>query len=49
MDICIKIVAGLGVLGLILGLAGEPTILTGGCLLIGFALVAAAIRSKDAK
>lgn len=46
---CIILVAGIGVLGLIIGIFGEPTFLLGSCMLIGSALIAAAIEARNQK
>jgi hypothetical protein len=41
-------IAFIGLLGIILGITGEPTILLCGCVLVGSALIAASIQSlKD--
>jgi hypothetical protein len=42
----INIVAGLGILGLVIGLSKVPTFLLCGSVLIGSALIAAAIISR---
>ena len=42
---CIYIVVILGVFGVTIGVMGEPTWLLSGCLLVGSAIIAAAIVS----
>lgn len=45
----IRFVATLGVLSTLMGIGGQPTFLTCGCLLLGFSLVATAIDAKPDK
>jgi hypothetical protein len=46
---CINLVAGLGIVGITIGSMGQGMILVSGCLLVGSALVAAAIASLKEK
>jgi hypothetical protein len=43
----IGIVGALGTIGLLIGILGEATFLTCGCILIGSALIAAAIALRS--
>jgi hypothetical protein len=49
LNASIALVAFVGTLGLLIGLLGEPTFLVCGCMLIGSALVAGAIASRNDK
>jgi hypothetical protein len=46
LHIHISVVSVLGLVGLLIGLGGEPTFVMGGCVLIGASLIAKAIHYR---
>ena len=49
LHIHINVVSVLGLVGLLIGLGGEPTFLIGGCILVGASLIAKAIHYRVRK